>query len=83
MYRTDEYPFEVIMTKSDRQLTRLIVTPPIPKPYRVEERYTEPSNIWVVKSTREVLPYGETRIEDDMAVIRLKALPGYHRQRND
>ena len=80
IYRTDEYPFEIIMTKSDRQLTRVMLSPPAPVPYRVEERYTEPANIWVVKSTREVQPYGETRIEDGIAVTRLKELP---RRRNN
>lgn len=74
MYRPDDYPFEIIMAKSDRQLTRMIVTPPIPKPYRVEERYTEPSNIWVIRSTREVQPFGDTRIEDSIAVTHLKEL---------
>jgi len=70
IYRPDEYPFEVILTKSDAQLTRLIVTPPIPRP-RDTERFTEPSNIWVVKQRREVLPIGDRRIEGDLAVIRL------------
>lgn len=70
IYRPDEYPFEVIMTKSETQLTRLIVTPPIPRP-RDTDRFTEPSNIWVVKQSREVLPVGDRRIEGDLAVIRL------------
>ena len=70
IYRPDEYPFEVILTRSATQLTRLIVTPPVPRP-RDTERFTEPSNIWVVKQRREVLPLGERRIEGDLAVIRL------------
>ncbi len=70
IYRPDEYPFEVILTKSNYQLTRLIVTPPVPRP-RDTERFTEPSNIWVVKQRREVLPVGERRIEGDLAVINL------------
>lgn len=70
IYRTDEYPFEAVLTKSEHQLTRLIVTPPIPRP-RDTERFTVPSDIWVVKSFREVLPVGERRIVDQLAVIRL------------
>ncbi|WP_089935645.1 hypothetical protein [Candidatus Entotheonella palauensis] len=70
IYRPDEYPFEVILAKSDFQLTRLIVTPPVPRP-RDSERFTEPSDIWVVKQSREVLPIGDRRIEGDLAVIRL------------
>jgi hypothetical protein len=70
IYRPDEYPFEVILTKSASQLTRLIVTPPIPRP-RDTERFTEPADIWVVKQRREVLPIGDRRIEGDLAVIRL------------
>ncbi len=70
IYRPDEYPFEVVLTKSENQLTRLIVTPPIPRP-RDTERFTEPSDIWVVKQLREVLPVGERRIVDHLAVIRL------------
>ncbi len=71
IYRPDEYPFEVILTKSETQLTRLIVTPPVPRPRDAEERFTELSDIWVVKQRREVLPLGEKRIEGDLAVIRL------------
>ncbi|ETW93008.1 MAG: hypothetical protein ETSY1_41125 [Candidatus Entotheonella factor] len=70
IYRTDEYPFEVVLTKSEYQLTRLIVTPPIPTP-RDTERFTEPSNIWVVKQLREVLPIGQRRVEGDLVVINL------------
>ncbi len=70
IYRPDEYPFEVILAKSDFQLTRLIVTPPIPRP-RDTERFTEDSNIWVVKHLREVLPIGKKRVEGDMVVINL------------
>jgi hypothetical protein len=70
IYRPDDYPFEVILTKSDAQLTRLIVTPPIPRP-RDTERFTEPAKIWVVKQRREVLPIGDRRLEGDLAVIRL------------
>ncbi len=76
IYRPDEYPFEIIMAKSDRQLTRMIVTPPSPVAQRVAERYTEPSNIWVVKSKREVQPFGDTRMENGIAVTHLKELPG-------
>ncbi|ETX07404.1 MAG: hypothetical protein ETSY2_11425 [Candidatus Entotheonella gemina] len=80
IYRTDEYPFEVILTKSAYQLTRLIVTPPIPTP-RDTERFTEPTHIWVVKQLREVLPVGERRIEGDLAIINLyEAQASYRRQ---
>ncbi|ETW98945.1 MAG: hypothetical protein ETSY1_16805 [Candidatus Entotheonella factor] len=83
IYRPDEYPFEIIMTKSERQLTRLIVTPPSPRPQNVEARYTQPADIWVVKSKREVLPFGETRFEaNDVAVTRLKEIP-YRRDYED
>ncbi len=82
IYRTDEYPFEIILTKSDKQLTRLMVTPPSPRAQNIEGRFTVPSNIWVVKSTREVLPFGQTRIEDGLAVIRLMDLPGTGASRN-
>ncbi len=82
LYRPDEYPFEIIMAKSDWQLTRMIVIPPIPKPQYVEERYTEPADIWVVKSSREPLPFGDTRIENDIAVTRLKELPAQSASRN-
>lgn len=75
IYRPDEYPFEIIMAKSDRQLTRIIVTPPAPVPYNAEERYTEPADIWVVKSKRDIQPLGDTRFEDGIAVTRLKELP--------
>lgn len=72
IYRPDEYPFEVIMMKSEKQLTRIILTPPIPTPRNVEDRFTKPSNIWVVKSARDVLPIGERRIDPDgIAVINL------------
>ncbi|ETW99909.1 MAG: hypothetical protein ETSY1_13285 [Candidatus Entotheonella factor] len=71
IYRPDEYPFEVIMMKSETQLTRLIVTPPIPAPRSAEDRFTEPSNIWVVKAARDVLPIGERRIDDGIAVVNL------------
>lgn len=71
IYRPDEYPFEVILARSNQQLTRLIVTPPVPRPRDAETRFTEPSNLWVVKQRREVLPLGERRIESDLAVIRL------------
>ncbi len=71
IYRPDEYPFEVILTKSEAQLTRLIVTPPVPRPRDAEDRFTKPSNIWAVKQSREVLPIGERRIENGLAVIRL------------
>lgn len=71
-YRPDEYPFEVIMAKSDTQLTRLILTPPIPAPRSAEERFTKPSNIWVVKAARDVLPLGDRRmIGDGMAIVNL------------
>ncbi|ETW96084.1 MAG: hypothetical protein ETSY2_47055 [Candidatus Entotheonella gemina] len=76
IYRPDEYPFEIIMAKSEKQLTRLIVTPPTPRPQNVEARYTEPADIWVVKSKREVQPFGETRFEPhDVAVTQLKEIP--------
>lgn len=77
IYRPDEYPFEAILTRSETQLTRLIVTPPIPRPRDPEERFTEPSNIWIVKQRREVLPLGETRFEGDLAVINLYEPRGY------
>ncbi|PON18145.1 hypothetical protein C2W62_09455 [Candidatus Entotheonella serta] len=72
IYRPDEYPFVVIMMKSEHQLTRLILAPPIPQPGDIEERYTEPSNIWVVKAGRDVLPHGERRmLDDDMAIVNI------------
>ncbi len=70
IYRPDEYPFEVVLAKSEHQLTRLIVTPPIPTP-RDTERFTEPSNIWVVKQLREILPIGQRRVEGDLVVVNL------------
>ncbi len=78
IYRPDEYPFEAILTKSETQLTRLIVTPPIPRPRDAEERLTEPSNIWVVKQKREVLPLGERRggIHDCLTARRRLASSG-------
>ncbi len=79
IYRPDEYPFEVIMAKSDTQLTRLILTPPIPRPRDAEERFTEPPDIWVVKASRDVLPLGEVRIEGDVAVINLYETRGSQR----
>ncbi len=81
IYRPDEYPFEVIMTKSESQLTRLIVTPPIPANPNAREQFTERSNIWVVKSTREVLPLGDERIADGIAVINLFEQPNLSRYR--
>ncbi len=74
-YRPDEYPFEIIMAKSEKQLTRMIVTPPCPVAQNVREKYTALSNIWVVKAKRDVQPFGETRFEDDTAVTRLKEIP--------
>ncbi len=74
-YRPDEYPFEVIMTKSEHQLTRLIVTPPAPRAQNAEARFTEPSDIWVVKAARDTLPLGEVRTENGVAVINLYELP--------
>ncbi len=71
IYRPDEYPFEVIMMKSATQLTRLILTPPIPVSRQGEGHYTEPSKMWVVKAARDVLPPGERRIEDGVAVVNL------------
>lgn len=76
IYRPDEYPFEVIMMKSEHQLTRIIVTPPVPAADD-PERYSEPSNIWVVKAGRDVLPRGEIRREGSMAVINLYEQPPY------
>lgn len=81
IYRPDEYPFEVIMMKSEQQLTRLIVTPPIPLPGDIEERYTEPSNIWVIKAARDILPHGEVRFEDTMAVVNLYEQRAYLMER--
>ena len=81
-YRTDEYPFEVVMMKDELQLTRIIVTPPAPVAQNVKERFTEPTNIWVVKSAREVLPYGNTDIDEGIATTRLYGLPPY-RQPSD
>ncbi len=71
IYRPDEYPFEVILTISEQQLTWLILTSPTPRPRDVEERFTEPSDIWVVKASRDPLPPGETRTEGEVAVINL------------
>ncbi len=60
------------MVKSEHQLTRLILTPPIPQPGDIEERYTEPSNIWAVKAGRDVLPHSERRmLDDDMAIVNI------------
>ncbi len=71
-YRPDEYPFEVIMMKGETQLTRLVLTPPIPAPRGAEERFTKPSSIWVVKAARDVLPLGDRRIDEDgIAVVNL------------
>lgn len=81
IYRPDEYPFEIIMMKSEKQLTRLILTPPSPVPADVESRYTEHSDIWVVKSARDTLPYGDTRIEDGLAVVNLYEPRGTRRYR--
>ena len=48
-YRSDEYPFEVIMTISENQLTRIFLTPPVPYNPNSAEVYTEPSNIYVMR----------------------------------
>lgn len=75
IYRTDEYPFEIVLMKSETQLTRLIITPPSPRAVNVEERFTKLSDVWVVKSTREPLPHGNTRIQDGLAVVNLYEQP--------
>ena len=86
LYRPDAYPFRVVLTKSDWQLTRLIVTPPVPVPTDIAARFTEPSNLWVVKTVSDILPHGETRFYETIGVVNIYdrgvATRPWHRARN-
>ena len=77
IYNPADYPFEVIMTKSEHQLTRVFLTPPIPTNPNAREQYTEPSDIWVMRATRDASLLGDERIDRDagVKVIRLYKQP--------
>ncbi len=74
--RTDEYPFEVILSRGKYQLTRAIITPPSPRP-RNTDLYTTPVDIWVVKSRYEIRPIGQTTANGDVAVTQLYEQSGF------
>lgn len=75
-YPSEDYPFEVLMLRTEQQLTRIMLTPPSPIVTR-PETYTEPVDIWVVKRSIESQPLGQSRIIDDLAVTQLLGRP-YH-----
>ncbi len=76
VFRTDEYPFEVILSRGKYQLTRVIITPPSPRP-RNTDLYTTPVDIWVVKSRYEIRPIGQTTANGDVAVTQLYEQSGF------
>ncbi len=74
VFRTDEFPFEVVLVRGDYQLTRLIITPPSPRPLRLE-LYTQPIDVWVVKSRYDLRPSGQTQTFGETAVTQLYEPP--------
>ncbi len=74
VFRTDEYPFEVILVRGDYQLSRIIVTPPSPRPMRLE-MYTQPTDVWVVKSRYDLRPAGRTQTFGKASVTQLYERP--------
>ena len=77
IYNSAEYPFEVIMTKSAHQLTRVFLTPPIPMNQNAREQFTENSDIWVMRSMRDPSLLGEERMDRGagVKVMRLYQQP--------
>ncbi|ETW92626.1 MAG: hypothetical protein ETSY1_42835 [Candidatus Entotheonella factor] len=67
VFRADEYPFEVVLSRGEWQLTRLIITPPSPRPLRME-RYIQPTDIWIVQDRDEPFPKGGTKIFEEVGV---------------
>ena len=77
IYNSADYPFEVIMTKSEHQLTRVFLTPPIPANQNARDQFTELSDVWVMRATRDPSLLGEERIDRDagVKVMRLYQQP--------
>lgn len=75
-YLTDQYPFEIILTPSKYQLTRIILTPPSPRPReRTLRRFTQPSNIWVINRSTDLQSWGETKTVGQIAITQLLEQP--------
>ena len=70
VYQPDEYPFEVLISRGEHQLTRIILTPPVPIHTR-PETFKYPSTFWVVKRSDEVQPLGTTEILGELAITQL------------
>lgn len=74
-YRPDEYSFEVILVRSDVQLTRIILTPPSPRMLN-PDALTQLSNIWVIKDSNEPQPVGDTRTTNGISTTQLYEYSG-------
>lgn len=76
VFRTDEFPFEVVLSRGAHQLTRVIITPPSPRP-RNTQLYTTPAAIWVVNHRYESRPIGHTTTSGDVAMTQLYEQSGF------
>ena len=61
----DSYPFEVALTKSSCQVTRLILTPPAPPQVIPPNANTFAADVWIVKSPQKGVSNWETEEAKD------------------